>query len=151
MVSEFGIGPMIVKFLTIPMPRQSEYYIRTNWVSVLRNTHNQRQMFMGKRDIKRSMLYGVSPLTMELFPYNYRASTTIPWKTNKPITGFYTLVRMSNRFSYILLWVKPEEWVASLLHCGLQWVTAQNHISSKECTGTSASLQNLPSAGQWIS
>lgn len=83
------------------------------------------------------MLYGVSPLTMELFPYNYRSSTTIPWKTNKPITGFYILVRMSNRFSYMLLWVKPEEWVVSLLCCGLQWVTAQNLIPSEECTGTS--------------
>lgn len=37
---------------------------------------------------------------MELFPYNYRASTTIPWKMNKPVTGFYSLVRMSNGFSY---------------------------------------------------
>lgn len=100
MVSEFGIETIIVKFLCLD---RLNITLGTTEKSVLWNTHSQRQMFMGKRDIIRSMLYGVSPLTMELFPYNYRASTTIPWKTNKPITGFYILVRMSNRFSYILL------------------------------------------------
>ncbi len=112
-----------------------------NW-KVYYGTHTARDNCSLEIDNIISMLYGVSPLTMELFPYNYRSSTTIPWKTNKPITGFYILVRMSNRFSYMLLWVKPEEWVVSLLCCGLQWVTAQNHIPSEECTGTSASLQN---------
>lgn len=96
----------------------------------------------GKREYYRKYAIWVSPLTMELFPYNYRAPTTIPWKTNKPVTSFYNLVWMCNGVSYMLLWVKPEEWVVSLLCCGLQWVTAQNHIPSEECTGTSASLQN---------
>jgi hypothetical protein len=71
--------------------------------SVLWNTQPKTNVNGKMEYYKKYMLYGVSPLTMELFPYNYRAPTTIPWKMNKPVTGLYILVRMSNVFSYILL------------------------------------------------